>query len=330
MVRTASFRQIIKNRQYFRLFALLLWFFIYALSGFSARASMSVNFQIENDSTKLDNIDTIGSTSFDYVFLDSTQKPVRNYAQDSILRMIEIEYTDLNAWFSKMDKLKKQRDVSPAAEKVYRPAWLLGVLLLILTCLALVRAFFYPAFMRIIQGYYNERVLAQISKEDNVLTSWPYIFLYIIFSLSLGLFGIIYFSAKEDMLFLTFNNFIRLSGFIGLLFVAKLLLIRFISIIFEAEKLARDYITVLYVVYFNSMLFLIPLLIFAVFLPFLYLDYLLVFLVVCTVFLFSYRLIRTALNLLGNLKFSIFYLILYLCALEIAPILILVKSLTNK
>src|SRR5690606_30840079 len=130
--------------------------------------------------------------------------------------------------------------------------------------------------------------------------------------------------------FLTFNNFIRLSGFIGVLFVAKLLLIRFISVIFEAEKLARDYITVLYVVYFNSMIFLTPLLILAIFLPFFYLDYLLIFLVVCTVLLFSYRLIRTAWSLLGNLKFSIFYLILYLCALEIAPILILVKTLTNK
>lgn len=330
MVKTTYLGQIIKNKQYLGLFKVLLWFNIYFFAVVSVHASTATLFQTAGDTTAVAQIDSSSAATFDYVFIDSTQLPKTNYVQDSILRMIEIEYTDLNAWFNKMDKLKKEKDVAPAFEKFHRPSWLLGVLLLILTCLGVVRVFFYPTFLNIIQGYYNERILAQISKEDNVLTSWPYIFLYIIFSLSLGLFGVIYFGAKEDFLFLTFNNFLRISGFIGLLFVAKLLFIRFISVIFEAEKLARDYITVLYVVYFNSMLFLIPLLIFAIFLPFFYLDYLLIFLVVCTVLLFSYRLIRTALSLLGNLKFSIFYLILYLCALEIAPILILVKTLTNK
>ena len=330
MIRITYLRQIIKIKQYFGLYNVLLWTFIFLISTPSALSAHSSSFQSSIDSVQMESLDTPAVSTFDYVFIDTAQKPTLNFAQDSVLRMIEIEYTDLEAWFHKMDKLKKDKDMSPVLKKAYRPSWLIGVLLVILICLGMVRVFFYPTFLNIIYGYYNERILLQISKEDNVLTSWPYIFLYMIFSLSLGLFAVIYFGAKQDISFLTFNNFIRLSGFIGVLFVAKLLLIRIISVIFEAEKLARDYITVLYVVYFNSMIFLTPLLIFAIFLPFFYLDYLLIFLVVCTVLLFSYRLVRTAWSLLGNLKFSIFYLILYLCALEIAPILILVKTLTNK
>ena len=318
-------RQIIKNKQHILLFLCLLCPFL-SKANSADTLSISQEVILPNDSATQVQTDTV---RFNYIFLDQNQKVKINPIQDSLLRMIEIEYTDLRAWFAKMDKLKKERNLSPTYEKWNRPTWLITSLLLILVSLGLVRIFFYSTFLNIIYGYFNERVLAQISKEDNVLTSWPYIFLYIIFSFSLGLFVVYYFSAKEDFLFLTVKNFTRLSVIIGVLFVAKLLLIRIISIIFEAERIARNYITVLYVVYFNSMLILIPLLILAIFMPINYLDNIALTLVVAAILLFSYRIIRTAFSLLGNLKFSIFYLILYLCALEIAPILILVKSLNN-
>jgi hypothetical protein len=319
-------KQIIKNKQYMLLLLLLVCIFPVRALQLGNEQSDSLQLTAHIDTNLSAPTDT---TPFSYIFLDTSNLVKRNVIQDSLLSMIEIEYTDLGAWFQKMDKLKKTKTVSPTVDKWNRPGWIVAVLILLLVSIGLVRLFFYSTFLNIIYGYFNERVLAQISKEDNVLTSWPYIFLYIIFSFSLGLFVVIYVSAKEDILFLTINNFGRLSLVIGGLFVAKLLLIRIISIIFEVKRLARDYVTVLYIVYFNTMLFLIPLLILAIFLPFAYLDYLAIILGVGAFLIFSYRMVRTALNLLGNLKFSIFYLILYLCALEIAPILILVKTLNN-
>ena len=326
MLRNDFLRQIMKNMQHILLLLFLL--FSCRSNAFSLDAAFSQTDStiVNHDNSAFDSSDV---KSFDYIFLDTSERLNHNPIQDSVLRIIEIEYTDLGAWFAKMDKLKKTRIVSPLIEKSNRPAWLVGILLLILISFGLVRIFFYPTFLNIIYGYFNERVLAQISKEDNVLTSWPYIFLYIIFSFSLGLFVVLYFSAKEDTLFLTLYNFGRISLVIGFLFVAKFLLIRIISVIFDAKRIARDYITVLYIVYFNSLLFLIPILILGVFLPFKYLDTLALLLILTTILLFSYRIIRSAFSLLGNLKFSIFYLILYLCALEIAPVLILVKSLNN-
>lgn len=268
-------------------------------------------------------------STFDYVLVDISKIHAPDFVQDSLLRMVEVNVSDMSVWFKKMDTFKKARKVLPSLEKLNRPSWLIIALMLILIGLGLVRIFFYPTFLNIIQSYYNERVLMQISKEDSVLTSWPYILLFLIFSFSMGLFVSIYFSSVESAAFLTVNNFLKLSLVIGGLFIAKLIFIRIIAVIFQAEKVARSYITVLYIVYFNSMMFLIPLLILALFLPFEYLDYLMIIMIVGALFLFTYRMIRTALNLLGSLKFSIFYLILYLCALEIAPILILVKSLNN-
>lgn len=326
MVERILLKQNMKKLQYLLLLISLLF-----VSLSHASQLDTVRQQIVNPSTITDSLVQLpaDSTSFSYIFLDTTNVNKYNIIQDSLLSMIEIDYTDLGAWFQKMEKLKKQKSVSPTIEKWHRPIWLVMALIMILVGLGLVRIFFTTTFTNVIFGYFNERVLMQISKEDNVLTSWPYIFLYIIFSFSFGLFVVVYVSAKEDLLFLTISNFTRLSIIIGVLFVAKLLLIRIISIIFEAKRLARDYITVLYIVYFNTMLILIPILILAIFLPFEYLDYLAIILGVGVFLIFSYRLSRTAMSLLSNLKFSIFYLILYLCALEIAPVLILVKSLNN-
>ncbi|MCA5004356.1 DUF4271 domain-containing protein [Sphingobacterium bovistauri] len=328
MVGRILLEQIIKNKQYILLICSLLY--LLPIKAFQSDTIRDISGSLVSNS----HIDSVmpsdaNATSFNYIFIDTTVHAQQNVLQDSLLSLIEIEYTDLSAWFNKMDKLKRQKSVSPTVDKFHRPVWLVVALVLILVGLALVRIFFSVTFLNVVYGYFNERVLAQISKEDNMLTSWPYIFLYIIFSFSLGLFVVIYVSAKEDLLFMTISNFTRLSLVIGGLFVAKLLLIRIISVIFEAKRMARDYITVLYIVYFNTMLILIPILILAIFLPFYYLDYLAVILGIGVLLIFSYRILRTALSLLGHLKFSIFYLILYLCALEIAPILILVKSLNN-
>lgn len=213
--------------------------------------------------------------------------------------------------------------------KSERPVWVLAVVFLLFLAIALVRLAFPADFTVIVQAYYDERTLQQVSKEDNMLTSWPYIFLYLIFSLALGLFIVLTESAFEHIEVLSMENYIRTSFFVALLFIVKILLIRFISFVFEIERLVREYVAVLYLVYFNSMLFLMPFLLTVTLVPTRYFNILLILFSILVSILFIYRFLRTAFRLFGNLKFSVFYLILYLCALEVAPILVLVRTLSN-
>lgn len=254
-----------------------------------------------------------------------------NHYLDSLRSKIIVDDNDFMSWIAFMDGLVKEKHTPTmrAAQKFDRPAWILGVLLLLFLGIGMVRLFFYSTFQNIIYGFFNERILAQISKEDNVMTSWPYIFLYIIFSFSMGLFILIYQSAFSSNDAVTVAGFLKISALVAFLFVAKILLIRIISVIFEVERLVREYIAVLYLVYFNSMLVLMPLLLFVSFFPASYFKIILIFFLIMVSILFLYRFLRTAFGLVGNLKFSIFYLILYLCSLEIAPILILVKTLNS-
>lgn len=263
-----------------------------------------------------------------YVFVDNNRS---NPYLDSLRRQITVTDNDFLSWMEFTARLDKHKHTPTmqAVQKVDRPLWIIGILILLFLGIGLVRLFFYSNFQNIIYGFFNDRVLAQISKEDNVMTSWPYIFLYIIFSFSLGLFILLYRSAYSPMSEVTVTNFIQISLLVGILFVAKILMVRIIAVVFEVERLVREYVAVLYLVYFNSMLILMPLLLFVTFFPTSYFKIILILFLIVVSILFLYRFLRTAYSVVGNLRFSIFYLILYLCSLEIAPILILVKTLNN-
>lgn len=254
-----------------------------------------------------------------------------NILLDSLRRQITVEGNDFVRWMQTMDTLKA-RDAQAKQEPIHkpiRPNWIIVVLLLLLVGIGLVRIFFNSIFRKIISAYYNEQATQDISKEDSVVTSWPYIFLYVLFSFSLGLFLLIYVSSFREGHILTVENFFKVSGFVAALFVIKILLIRLLAWIFELQRTAREYVAVLYLIYFNSMLILIPVLLIVTFVPVFYFNFLLSLFAGVVSILFIYKFSVTAVRLLGQLKFSIFYLILYLCALEIAPILILVKALNN-
>jgi|GEM_PF-158607 len=235
-------------------------------------------------------------------------------------------------WMKFADTLKTKPidSIKSGDHKNTRPTWIIATILVLMFAIAMVRRFFPLDFYVIVEAYFKDRLLQQVSKEDNMATSWPYIFLYIIFSFTLGLFLLMLDAyANQSQSLLTLNNFFKVSLIVGVLFIVKILLIRFVSFIFELNKLVREYIAVLYLVYFNSMLILLPAVLILSLLPTAYFTIVISLSIILIFILFIYRFLRTAFHLFGNLRFSIFYLILYLCCLEIAPILILVRTLSK-
>ena len=248
---------------------------------------------------------------------------------DQLREQIEVKNGDFVKWITHANKNQKVEQIAIGETRNIRPSWVLYLVCVLFMALALVRFFFPTDFYGIIYAYYDERVLQQLSKEDNMVTSWPYIFLYIIFSFALGLFIVVVESTFVHTTVLNLENYLRISVVVSLLFILKVLFIRFISFVFQLGRISREYIAVLYLVYFNSMLFLMLFLLIVAFLPAQYFGIIFNLFAFVSIILFLYRFLRTAFVLFGNLRFSIFYLILYLCVLEIAPVLILVRTLSN-
>lgn len=292
--------------------------------------------QLSTDSVSLIHQDSINRVaqikdSLNFVNL-RTDSGVPNYYLDSLKSVVIVSDNNFVSWMDNMNKLRAkdntfQKVASPI--KMKRPVWVLLFILGLFASIGLVRFFFFNIFHNILYGFYNDRALTQINKEDSILTSWPYIFLYIIFSLSLGLFFTIYRGYILHVVNVDFLLFLKTSLLIAILFLLKLIIIKIIGVLFQIEKLVREYIVFLYLFYFNSALVLMPLLIFVAFLPASYFNFLLILFVSILSILFIFRFLKIVLTLMGGLRFPIFYLILYLCTLEIAPVLILVKSLNK-
>lgn len=269
------------------------------------------------------------SPSFKYSEIILYPKQNNNIAQELMNGVIQKGKHEMLFGMEDASDQIKETTVFQGGVKQHRPIWVVLVVAFLFLMLGVLRIIFPVELKIIVDAYYKERLLQQVSKEDNLATSWPYIFLYIVFSFSLGLFVCILVSSFSDKNYLSPENFLKNSGFVALLFIAKILLIRFVSFIFLLEKIVREYVAVLYLVYFNSMFFLMPFLLAVVFVPVKYFPAIAVIYTVLVVLLFAYRFLRTAFHLFGNFQFSIFYLILYLCSLELAPILILVRALSN-
>ena len=213
--------------------------------------------------------------------------------------------------------------------KPHRENWILFTVLFLIFGVGLIRIFFPSDIKLVFQGYFDDRVLLSVSKEDTILTSWPFIFLFVLFSGAMALFVSLFYAYELNRFdFITFPNYIKTVGMVGGLFALKIGFIRFLSFVFEIRKLVKEYVTVLYLIYFNTLFLMLPVLLILSLVPLSAVGVVLHLAIVGAILLFLYRFLKTAAHIMSMYKFSISYLILYLCCLEIAPILILLRLLS--
>jgi hypothetical protein len=114
----------------------------------------------------------------------------------------------------------------------------------------------------VIQAFYDKRAFAKISKEDNLLTSWAFIGLFSLFGFTIGL----YFyqvAAYFDIHYAIsgFQLFITLSVIVIVLFIVKIMVLRVLAFIFDIQKMVRQYVSILYLTYFNVAFVFLPIVI---------------------------------------------------------------------
>lgn len=209
-----------------------------------------------------------------------------------------------------------------------RNRWMLAVMLGLLLYLAIVNRFLNKAITDIIQSFYNKRMLAQFSKEENLINSWSFILLFLLFGATIGLLFyqvVLYYNRSyiDD----GWQLYLGFTFAVIVFFILKMIVLRILGLIFNIRSLVKEYISVLYLTYFNLTFISLPLVIsLGLVADSLKPVILLVFGLLIMVVLF-WQYIRSSINILSTYRFSKVYLFIYLCALEFCPILILVKAL---
>ncbi|MGB4774762.1 MAG: DUF4271 domain-containing protein [Daejeonella sp.] len=272
-----------------------------------------------------DSIKVIGdSLSFIWIKVPNPKRP--NQFLDSLIKTYHSQKFDFSIWAKKNPKKKdvfNAGKVKPTGER-----WVIMVILFLIILFAIIKTSFQKETISIWRSFYSYRILNQINKEGNLFNSWPFIFLYVLFGFIMGMY--LYLSwqfFQPEYIYRGFSWFLILSAIIIGAFTLKIIILKLLGFLFGIQKLLQEYIGVLYLIYFNVAIILLPLLIaFSLASPYYSKLYIYIaFLILIIVFVL--QLFRAGSNILFNYKFPKVYLFIYLCALEICPLLILIKAL---
>jgi hypothetical protein len=212
-----------------------------------------------------------------------------------------------------------------------RQAWVVATIIGLLLYTAALNLLFNKEIKGVLQSFYNKQILSQVDKDSAGINLWAFIGLFLLFSLSLGLVIyqlIVYKNYQKLSLSIDgFHLFIIISIGVCIVLSLKFLLLKLIGIIFDINRLVSQYITIINLTYFNiSFLLLIVAICFSLLAqPFI--PYLLNTTILFVVAIFAWQYIGNSVSVISNFRFHKFYLFIYLCALEISPILILIKAL---
>lgn len=264
------------------------------------------------------------SLQMQWVKMPDANRP--NLFLDSLKDLYTVKNGDFFTWHNQFkDTIEHFKAGAP---KHGRDNWIMGVIIALLLFFAVIRVSYPNEIMVMIQGFFNNRVLTQISKEENLFNSWPFIFLYLLFGFTIGLF--LYLVSTFTQLggiAEGFNLYLIFSLSILVLFTLKIVTLRFIGFLFDVPRLVREYVSILYLSYFNTALMFLPVVVIMAFSPKNMVDSFIIFGVLILAIIFFVQFLRAGTSIFKTYSLSKFYLFLYLCTLEIGPILILVKVL---
>ncbi len=190
------------------------------------------------------------------------------------------------------------------------------------------RFFYYRIFRQLYTSFYNITTTNQIVRDESVLLQRASLILSVISYMLMGLFLYqlsIFLAWDMGILQGGLMRFVFLSLSVAIAYSVKMISLRFLSSVFEIEKPVALYIFNIFLMIMMIGLLLLPINILLAYGPLEYRPYVVLVALSIIALLFLYRIIRAIGIWLGISGFSLFYLFLYLCTFEIAPLLIIWK-----
>ena len=222
----------------------------------------------------------------------------------------------------------KPRHENPVPVDRSTPDWIFPVLLLVVAMFTFLRIFYHRYFSRLFAAFVNSNLANQVVRDENILIQRASVLLNVVFYMVAALF--LYFISTSNHwdlegLDFGFSRFLFFAILVAAVYTGKLLVLKICGSLFGLDREMAAYIFNIFLV--NSVLGmalfpLIGLLAYAAGIPTLWLIRIALIVIGAA---FLYRIVRGVLIGFGSPYFSIVYLILYLCALEIAPLLVVLK-----
>ncbi|NQV02176.1 MAG: DUF4271 domain-containing protein [Bacteroidia bacterium] len=219
--------------------------------------------------------------------------------------------------------------IQPAPLVPFQPDWVFWVFLGIFLILAWIQIFYAQRFRMILRAAFTTRRLYQLEREGNLFNERISIALSIIYILS---FAMVIYQSLQLIFHQTttsipqFQLFILLALSVTGFWAFKIFIMNLLSLVFKTDHTNNEYKLNILVTIALLGILLIPVLVFAVYLKSVWLIYIALGLIVS----FSlFRLGKSFLIGISLTRFSYFFLFVYLCTLEILPLLVVAKLILD-
>lgn len=263
--------------------------------------------------------------SLTFFWLKAPDPARKNQFRDSLMRHYQVYDLDFDAWAKKF--VKPKAGLPPGQLRKTGETWVIWIILFLIGGFAVLRMLFYKEMELIIRSFYDNRLLNQ-SGITSLLNTWPFVLLYLLFGFTIGMY--LFLAGRFFELDYAIDGiqwYLLLSVGIMLLFSIKIYFLRVLAFVLEINKLVKLYASILYLSYFHAALLFLPLIFAFSLSPPAYAEVFIYMGLAATGLLLAYQLIRLSIQVLNQYSFSKVYLFIYFCALEICPILMLVKAL---
>lgn len=210
-----------------------------------------------------------------------------------------------------------------------RDIWVIGAIFVLLLFAAGLNIASSKDVSNVFQSFYQRRSAGPAGKEDSPINAWTFIGLFALFGLTSGMFLYLLTTGYYKVYYTIagFQLFLTLSFVIIALFAVKFLVIKFLGFVFDINKLVNEYINTLALTYFNITFVFLPVAVCFSLISDKFIPLLLVITLLLVIIIFIWQYLRSSVGIIANFSFHKFYLFVYLCALEICPVLILIKAL---
>lgn len=263
------------------------------------------------------------SDSLSFLYVGKPDSLRKNQFVDSLIRV------KVHRDFSFLEHPQHIKSYQQAGKPlIRRDSWVLLAIIGLYIYFGLLNLFFGKDIGGFIRSFYSKRATGQFSREDNLFKSTAFISVFIFFGCVTGMF--LYILGRYFQIGYLLQGpqlLLALTVTIIVLFALKLIVLRLLGFIFDVQKLVSGYISVVYLSYFNISFAFLPLLT-CISLMAPHFGRMLFWLTgIIMGLIIVIQFIRGSIDVLSTAKFRKTYLFIYLCALEICPILLLIKAL---
>jgi hypothetical protein len=213
------------------------------------------------------------------------------------------------------------------------PDWVFPLLILIIAAFAWLRTFYHKYFNQLITAFFNNNLTNQIVRDENILVQRASILLNIVFNLvgALFLFFVsVHFNWPLGGIGPGLNRYLFFALLVSGTYALKFLVLKICGYLFHLEKEMAAYIFNIFLINNVLGILFIPIVAMLAFSSSVSTAWIIYGSLVLVAGAFIYQVVRGLFIGIASPVSSLYYLFLYLCTLEFAPLLVLIKVVNQK